>query len=308
MKDNIVIFNPSSGNERSIKKKANILNLLKNNKIKYDLFITKNGEELRKIASDSVNKYKNIIGVGGDTTFNMIADELLKFNEEKNNIPSIAMIGTGSANDIIKSIGMYPLKNAVSAIKENNNDLLDIGEVRINEEHNNIIFLGSLSIGLGTTVNRYVDIFNKRHKIIKMTGNFGQFIAGFFGVRRSFKNRDVPISTDIEYKNINRYENISLLVILNTPLYSNGIKFIDNCDPFDGKLNCALIETRSFWETLVFYSRLEKNKKKITNFESDKIKLKFNTPQEIQLDGEIFENIEQLKISIIPKKLKIIVP
>ena len=307
MKENIILYNPSSGNGKSIKKKRKILKLLYKNEIKYDLFITKNEEELRKLAKNAVNNYKNIIGVGGDTTYTIIAEELLKYSEVDCKIPSLAMIGTGSANDIIKSVGMYPIERAVKAIKNNNINYLDIGKIKINSESKEYVFLGSMSIGLGTSVNKYVDIFNKKYNIMSRIG-CSQFLAGSFAVKKSFKNKDVPVSIIIEYNEKIIKENVSLFVILNTPLYSNGIRFLDNCSPYDSRLNAVIINTKTFFETLLFYSRLEKNKKKINNFESEKVKLKFDYPIGIQLDGKIIENVKNLEISLKSEKLKIIVP
>ncbi len=307
MKENIIIYNPSSGNGQSIKKKRKILKLLDNNEIKYDLFITKNEEELRELAKNAVNNYKNIIGVGGDTTYTIIAEELIRFSDIDNHIPTLAMIGTGSANDIIKSVGMYPIERAVKAIKNNDINYLDIGKIKINSELKEYVFLGSMSIGLGTSVNKYVDIYNKKYNTLSKISGF-QFLTGFFAVKRSFNNKDIPVSVIIEYNNKIIKEKISLFVILNTPLYSNGIRFIDNCSPYDGKLNGVIINTKTFFETLLFYSRLEKNKKKLKNFESEKINLKFDKPIDIQLDGEIFNKIKEVEISIIPKRLKVIIP
>ncbi len=308
MKEYIILFNPSSGNGRSLKKKKKVLALLDNNSIEYDLFMTESEGHLRSLTKSAVNNYKTIIGVGGDTTFNIIAGELLNIDEKINVIPSIAMIGTGSANDIMKSIGMYPLKEAVSAIKNNKIDYLDIGKIQKNSEEKEHFFLGSMSVGLGTTVNRYVEELKNKNRIVSKMGDAGQFIAGVLGVKSSFKNSDIPISLTIEYDGKKIEKNVSLLVVLNTPIYGSGIKFIDNCSPFDGKLNCVLINTKSFFETLSFYIQLERKRKDIKNFKSEKIDICFNKCVDIQLDGEILENIKELKISIVPNKLKIIVP
>jgi diacylglycerol kinase family enzyme len=69
-----------------------------------------------------------------------------------------------------------------------------------------------------------------------------------------------------------------------------------------------LINTSSFADTLSFYKNLEKKRKEIFSVESDKIIMKFDGETSVQLDGDVFENIKQLDISIIPKKLKIIIP
>jgi len=304
----IVLYNPSSGNGKSIKSKKKIINLLKQNGIEYDLYITKSEAHLRELTGTSVNNYDTIIGIGGDTTIKIIAEELFKFDDKENSLPSLAMIGTGSVNDIMRSLELCSVKKAIDVIKTGTVAYMDIGQVKINSESRVHHFLGSMSLGLGTSVNKYVEAFNKKHMYIGKTGRFGQFIAGFFGVRNSFKRGSIPMSVFLEYENIKIKKEFSLLAVLNTSYFAKGLKFVDECSPFDGKMNCTLINTSSFADTLSFYKNLEKKRKEIFSVESDKIIMKFDEATSVQLDGDVFENIKQLDISIIPKKLKIIIP
>jgi len=307
MRKNLILYNPSSGNGASIKKKRRILKALDSYNINYDIHITKSEEDLRNLSRKSVNNYETIIGVGGDTTIKIIYEEIFNFDKRKNKIPKLAMIGTGSVNDIMKSIGMFPIERAIEAIKKGKTNFIDIGVVKTNLVNKEYYFLGSMSIGLGTSVNKFVEIFKKNHKYLSK-GNLGQFIAAFLGVKNSFKKGMIPLNVDIEYDEEKINKRFSLLTVLNTSLFGKGIMLVENCSPFDGKFNCAVINTESFRETLSFYGNVKKRKDEIYSFESGKIKMKFEKPTDIQLDGDVLDNINNLEAFVKPKALQIIIP
>ncbi|MGB6338430.1 MAG: acylglycerol kinase family protein, partial [Candidatus Aminicenantaceae bacterium] len=93
-----ILFNPSAGRGKALKKKNRLEELLKKHDITYDLFVTQSEEDLLGLTQEKSKEYNVLVGVGGDSTFNIMANEIYKRSADV----SLGMIGLGSSNDILK--------------------------------------------------------------------------------------------------------------------------------------------------------------------------------------------------------------
>lgn len=299
MKKTIVLYNPSSGKGRSIQLKSTILSYLQKNGTEFDLTVTRSEAHLRESAAAAIHRYNTIVGVGGDTTFNIIVGQIL----ENNASPTVGMIGTGSANDIIHGLGMNSIESACRAIAAGKTEKMDVGRAIIIEQSREIFFTGTLSLGLGTTVNRYVENYLVRRG--KPLTGFRQTLAGLGGIRHSFKTAAVPLQLEVNGQSCR----CSLLVILNTPLYAGGMKLSPHASPFDGRLDCCILDSHSFLHTLRMGLTASRNKHLHCSewriFQSESVKI--TSPGiDIQVDGELVENVKTLEVSSIPARLNVI--
>ncbi|MCP4149302.1 MAG: hypothetical protein GY757_16260 [bacterium] len=352
----VVLYNPSSGGGRSLKLKGKVESSLAENGVDYDLYITESEAHLRQLAAKCAGKYETIVGVGGDTTFNIIAEKILEYKNEGNGsrekrpAPAMGMIGTGSANDIVRSLGIESIDAACKAIKIGDRKQMDVGRLTLlnkkEPEASSFIFLGTLSLGLGTTVNRYVESYQREHKLLSRINPLNQLFAGIYGIHHSFSKKKIPLQVELAYHSGNdngkgnggghgdandagagakklkqdsllKKENIrfSLLVFLNTPYYANGLKMVQ-CEGtpapvlFDGKLDCCIIDTGAFWETF----RAGLKVKKGEHNEKDGIRMLraglFNVTcveeLDIQVDGEIIEEVKEFEVSLVPEGLTVL--
>jgi diacylglycerol kinase (ATP) len=333
MKKVAVLFNPSSGRGRSLKEKGKIEKILQRNIINYDLIVTESEDHLRQLAAETARQYEVIVGVGGDTTFNIIASEILKYDKNKSTVkpaPAMGMIGTGSANDIARGLGIEKIEDACKAIKNNKIGKMDVGYFKVNGKSEPLFFLGTVSLGLGATVNRYVEGFHQRHKILSKMKPFDQLLSGLYAIYDSFSKKKVPLQAEIEYQtnnlNLKSTQKIikkiefSLLVFLNTPYYANGLRLVKNADTafytpartlFDGLLDCCIIYTKSFLNTLKVGIHVQKgthmNRDEVTLIQSNLFKISSKEEIDIQVDGEIFKGVRQLEVSLIPKGLTVLI-
>ncbi|MCP5047882.1 MAG: hypothetical protein GY940_11970 [bacterium] len=236
----------------------------------------------------------------------------------------MGMIGTGSANDIVRGLGSHQIETACIAIKHLHARPMDIGRLQIksstsgDEEY---FFLGTLSAGLGTTVNQYVEEYHRRHKWLSKWNPFTQLTAGLMGIRRSFSSGQLPIHAYIETTDDDTGESISaevqfsLLALLNTPFYANGLKLIPGPPGnrlFDGLLDCCMIHTTSFSGTMKVGLKVPKGKhagrEDVTLLRSSSFKIRPKLPIDIQVDGEIIPMVEELEVSVIPGRLRVLYP
>lgn len=338
MKKIAVLFNPSSGKGRALKQKETIVHCLKKGGLDLDFIVTESEAHLKQLAASaarSTGKYDAIVGVGGDTTFNIIAAEILKYGERPST-PIVGMIGTGSANDITRGLGLQSIETACQAIINGDVKKMDVGCVKIfknpqslqplqpQPEPETVFFLGTLSLGLGVTVNRYVENFHQQHKTVSKLKLFDQLLPALYAIYYSFSSKKAPLAVEMEYHDLVSNEKIilpmefSLLVFLNTPFYANGLKLGEDNGLFDGLLDCFVLRTKSFYETLREGLRLSREKghqgtrtprnTKRAIIKNSCFKISASGAVDIQVDGEIIQGIREMEVSVVPGGLAVFSP
>ncbi len=305
MKERAVLLNPSSGMGRSIREKRKIEKYFIKNNIEYDLFVSENENHLKQLAHETVDNYPIIIGIGGDTTFNIIAKEIIRSGK----VLSFGAIGTGSTNDFVRGLGIQKTVAACDAIKREEIKKIDIGKIEIKGNPETYYFLAQASLGLGTTVNKYVEEFNKKISTRLKATLLVQTIPGILGIHNSFSKKRLPRKVLIEYDQSLEEHNIALLAFLNTPYFANGMRLIPDASPFDGKINGCILDTSSFFKSLkigiLSFRGKHLKQKGIELIKTESIKVYPERPIDLQIDGFILSDIEEFEVSVVPKALNV---
>ena len=306
----IVLFNPSSAGGRSQKKQNRIEKKLEKWDIPYELYVTESEDDLKERASAAAEEKKSMIAVGGDTTFTIVADKILRSkNRDKINF---GMIGTGSFNDIVRGIGMDNIDSLLNGIKKGLTRKIDVGVVKTGPRTGMYYFLGSLGVGLGTTVNKFVEKW-KEEKIMITRIKPAMELSGFIkGVRGSFSENKVPIRVRIEWADSWIERDISLLVFQNTPLYSRSLKISPDISPYDNIIDCAVINTKSLRNTVgLAVSILRKKhllRPELEIFRSGEFTVTSRKPIDIAIDGMVIDDITNFKVSLLKAGLSLYLP
>lgn len=313
-----VLFNPSSGKGRSIKRKTEIEGHFKRLGVGYDLFISKSESHLTELTAEKAGQYPVIVAVGGDTTLNIAAREILK--REKGKIPKLGMVGTGSANDIVRALGIHKIEDACRAVKNGNTVKMDVGRLVMTNESGThaLTFLGTVSAGMGTTVNRYVEDFLTRHTVLRKIPPLNQLAPGLMGMFRSFSTGKLPLHARVKYRESGSGEvrelavDFSLLVMLNTPFYANGMKLGPDNGLTDGLLDGCIVSTNSFlktvWVGLKSGSKNFHKRPEVKKFQSSEVEIIPGTPMEILVDGDIYSNVQEFTVSLLENRLNVLAP
>lgn len=310
MNNILILYNPSSAGGKSLKKMGKIKNKFEKLKIPYDFHITKSEKDLREMAAKASGDKRNIIAVGGDTTLTFVAEEILR-SENRNEV-TLGMIGTGSFNDIVRGIGMDDIDRLIAGINDELTHKIDVGVVRTEPEEGIYYFLGSLGVGLGTIVTKFVENW-KSEKIMITKIKPAMEISGFIkGVRQSFTKNKVPINVLIEWGNRKIERNLSLLVFQNTPLYGRSLRISPEASPYDNIIDCAIINTRSLSNTVglavsVMRSK-HMNRPELEILRSSEFKVSSAKEIDIVIDGEIIENVKNFNVSLLKSGLNIYRP
>ncbi len=308
----VILLNPSSGRGRSIRRKRKIEKIFRAKGIPYDLFVSESEGDLRKMSVEVMYQYKDIIAVGGDTTFNIIASEIMNQKNPVYPLPRLGLIGTGSANDICRALGINRTEVLCDCILQAHTRKMDVGTIRFDGNRRNMIFLGSMSAGLGTAVNRYIEKFGEKHKYLFRYNLSGQVLAGGLGIVNAFSKNLVPMSLTLTHNGYEQTISFSLLVFLNTNYYANGLNLNPGASAFDGQIDCLAINTTSPLTTFQFKRWVKKGthlkKKEIQKIRSDRFSISSTDKFDIQLDGEIITNLDNCDISVLPNALDVYVP
>jgi diacylglycerol kinase family enzyme len=188
---------------------------------------------------------------------------------------------------------------------------MDAVRVEIMETGRECFFFGSLSVGLGSTINRFVEDFAQRYPRIGRTRILGQILPGALGAILSFRKNMVPLEAWLTDPTGSKKIRFSLLVFLNTPFYGNGINLLPDASPFDGSLHVGILETKTFRETLrfayeVFRGRHQSSTRFISG-SSRTFRVKPLEPMDLQLDGDIFPQISEFELTVLPGALRVFI-
>lgn len=311
MKDLILLLNPSAGVGKSLRRKDRIERLFKTSDFKYDLYISKSEEDLKIQVRQFIDEYKTIICVGGDTTYKFVATEVLEKKIPVEDSPNLGFLGAGSANDISHSLGVYEIEALLDSIKNSRIKRMDVGCVKVNSEEQPLYFLGGMSLGLGTTVNIYIEEFTRRHKYLSKNLFLLQNIGGPIAIFNSFLKNKVPMSIDLKFDKAVEEVFFSILVFLNTNRFARGLKLSPETSAFDGQIDCIAVRTSSFLETLQFHQAVKKgshrDKKEFQIMRSDRFLINPGKKIDIQMDGEVTKDVEECEVSVLPEAIKVFV-
>lgn len=317
MKKTIILLNPSAGHGSAAGKRADLEESLNFFKVEYELMVSESEQNLRELAKDAVQNYKMIVGAGGDGTYDIIINEIIK--SERNNV--FGMIPIGSSNDITREVGIKNIDLAVTSIRDNIAMRLDVGALRFENCGEPYYFLGTASLGLGATVNRYVENLICRKPFMNRFQRFN----GLLGVLNSWHNKEVPVKAKLTYRNFSRdvkdsdvehgdvteTQEFALMVFNNTSYYASGLRPSPAANAVDGLLNACIITSENFAEFLKTYASASSEKhitrKDVKLLTAKEYRIESDKGLEVQIDGELKGPYNSFTLSIVPSKLNVIV-
>ena len=302
-----ILFNPSAGKGKALRKKNRLEELLKKYDIFYDLFVTQSEEALIRLTQEKSKEYKVLVGAGGDSTFNIMANEINKRSADV----SLGMIGLGSSNDIAKEFGIDSLDKACLALKKKRTKRVDLGSI---EEDSFLLrlFLGQANVGLGVYVSKHADGMAARGS---RWAKF-QTVAGISGIRDAYRSQKVPLSLTIK-SDIGEVHGEFILASFNNIRYwATGRLLCPEAQSDDGKLYACLIDNCSFSRFAQIALMAKKGNhiktKEVEILQSSGFTVSAEEAFEIQTDGEIVHRpnsstqFKTIQFRILPQALTIL--
>lgn len=302
-----VLFNPTSGRGRSRAKETRIRSTFNSSGIPYEWFTSESENDLRAKAFSVSRSFPVIVAVGGDTTCQIVASEILAAETDT----VLGMIAAGSSNDIARSLGICSLDSLISSLRNNRSRRMDAGQLELSGRTEKIYFVGTLSLGLGAEVNRFVADTWRRYPLFARGGIIPQVVAGMSGAYRAFRHNTVPVRVTVDNGETSTEELFSLMVFANIPFYAGGLKLVPESTPFDGRLDCFTLHTRTFGQTLRAGFRILLGRhighEDMGIVSGSSFQVSSDDSLSVQYDGELVDGITSLCIQMKPAAIRVLV-
>jgi diacylglycerol kinase (ATP) len=304
-----IVYNPTAGMGRALKRKLKMERLLRHFEVRYDLYMSRSEDHLRELALNLAKTHRTIVGAGGDSTFHILVNEIVRAGCDVD----FGMIGVGSSNDIAKEFGVHSLFQACRALSRPTVRAVDLGCILEGEKPIKY-FLGQANIGLGAFVNRGVaDLADRKPWLARR-----QTLAGVLAIRKAYRSKKIPLRLTVQAVGASVQGEFVAAVISNVKYWATGKIVNPGAIPDDGRLDCCLIPDCSFLRLarISFLANTGRHAraKGVRFLQAHRFELASEQPFEIQSDGEIMRTpdgrvqFQKITVAVLPKALKIVCP
>ncbi len=291
MKKILLVINFKSGVGSAKTFHAKILDIAKKYDLQIELYET-TGNEDRKAIRRSIEKFNPeiVYAVGGDGTVNTVASELI------NTDIALGIFPAGSANGLAYNLGITEDVETLLA-KNLEKTPFEMDVIRINGE-NYCFHLSDIGVNA-----RIVSRFEKEGSK-GMLGYGKQLLKEMF-TRKNWFTFYVQVPGRRRKK-----MKAEMLVFANAKSYGTGAMINPTGKLNDGKFEIVILRPYPWWFVFTFIyaaftGKLHKMKY-IKVYSVKQAKIELVKRQEIQIDGEIFRNINIVNVEVIPSALKVL--
>lgn len=177
----ILLYNPVSGKGKFRKKVPFIKKYFKDKNLKLDIYESMFQRDLETKAMELAGQYDVLIISGGDGTVNEVINGVMKSNSR----PAIAILPSGTANDVASLLGFNKnIKRSLKIITESEPVKMDVNKI------NNHYFVYAIAAGLFTRVSYHVS-----RKRVKKYGYLAYLMDGARDIFNKYK-MDMEIITN----------------------------------------------------------------------------------------------------------------
>ncbi|HXX59154.1 MAG TPA: diacylglycerol kinase family protein [Dehalococcoidales bacterium] len=298
-----LIVNPAAGAGKTGKYWPGIKSVLNNVGLRFEHDITEAPGHATELARDAVKKgYRVVIPVGGDGTINEVVNGL--YAAGSLNDVSLAIIGTGTGGDYIRTVGVSrDFHEACERLVNHPTSVtVDLGTVEHthNGHKEKRIFANFAGIGFDAEVVRATTVKFKK------LGGFPSYLAGLLTTLVRYRNQ--PVTMTIDGK---KEERKICTAIMSIGKYGGGSMFIaPDAEINDGLFDVVVVGDVSKADLLVSFPRIYKG----THLTHPKISVKRAREVEIisqkgialQADGELLGE-SPARFSVLPSAMTILV-
>ena len=291
MKKYKLIANPAAGTHRSRHIAAQVVELLGQRKLEFDLEFTAAPKHAAEIALRSCRDFDAIVAIGGDGTIHEIAGAMLDCH-----IP-LGIIPAGSGNDLIKSLG---IPNDVRAAV----DILTAGQARVIDAGtiNGLCFVNVVGIGFDAAVN------HNSHGFRWPASGLLRYVMALITTLGTYSSLPLTITID----GTTATQDLFLLTIGNGTTCGGGFRLTPHARLDDGLLDVTFVKPisvpRLLWHLpKVFQGTLERVERYASMTRVTKLRVESAAPVPVHVDGEVYcGDTSRLDIEVIPKALTVI--
>jgi diacylglycerol kinase (ATP) len=292
----LVIMNPTAGQRSASRLRSRIEAYFMEKGHDFALRETeKKGDTLKWARTATAEGFDLVVAAGGDGTIREAAEGLMRSGAR---IP-LAQVPAGTTNFSARALAI-PL-NVRAAL-----DLIDTGKIErfdigyLPEHDKYFVFVAGTGYD-ATLIHDTPDALKKR---------FGFLAYVATGIREFFRLR--PVQMDVEIDNQQRFFRAHTIMAINIGSIANlRFSFAPDIDPHDGRLNIAIMSSRSFWGSLIVLLKILARRYygyddlKLTK--ARRIRIASDPPFPVEIDGEPL-GMTPFLAEIIPDAISYLVP
>jgi len=278
------IINPMSGTGKQRGIEQCIAKHLEN----YEIFYTKKAGDASRLSKEAVNNnIAAVIAVGGDGTVNECLSGLV------NTKTALGVIPCGSGNGFAYHIGMKrKIEQAIIQLKDTRIEQIDSCSA------NGAPFINVSGIGFDAHIANLFNGLKERGFI-----NYVRLILK----ELSYKPQKYTLSYDGTQKKVDAY----MIAFANASQYGNDARISPMADIKDGLLDFVIVKNFPKWRIPLFLFKIVTGKAHLSRYveiiRSKSMQINADNTL-LHLDGEPYKADNPVKIKLIPKSLKILIP
>lgn len=284
------IINPKSGTNKKHNLPEVVLEMLDTTKFEPDFMFTKCAGHATELAKQSIeNGYNFIVAAGGDGTVNEVAKALV------NTDVSLGIIPCGSGNGLARFLNIpIKLKDAIATLNTGNQLTIDFGKINDNP------FFCTCGVGFDAHIgNKFAT---------STTRGFWTYLKETVKAFFSYKPKKYRIKIDGEKIKTKAF----LITVANAGQYGNDAYIAPQADITDGMLDLCILTPfprhKAFHLGYRLFNRTMDQCAYIKVRKGQEITIKRKKKGEVHLDGEPAIMGKKLKITIVERGLKVIIP
>ena len=284
------IINPKSGTNKKLNLPDIILESIDQSKLLPEFLYTKCAGHATELAKELIEKgYTRIVAAGGDGTVNEVAKALV------NTDVAMGILPCGSGNGLARFLGIpMKMKDAIAVQNQGHTLAMDYGKINDNP------FFCTCGVGFDAHIGNKFATSTKRGFMTYLK----ETVKAFF----SYKPKKYKIKVDGEKLKTRAF----LITVANAGQYGNDAYIAPQADITDGMLDLCILtpfpKHKAFHMGFRLFNRTMDKCSYIKVRKGQTITIKRKKKGEVHLDGEPAIMGKKLKINIIEKGLKVIVP
>ena len=278
------VINPISGTGKQKGIEEYIAKYIENSKIIY----TEKAGDATSISKEAAKENIDaVVAVGGDGTVNECLKGLVNTNT------ALGVIPCGSGNGFAYHIGMHrTAEKAIIQLKNAKIETIDSCTV------NGAPFVNVSGIGFDAHISNLFSYLKVRGFI-----NYVKIILK----ELSYK----PQEYTLQYEGLDRKVKAYMISFANASQYGNDFRIAPNAQINNGLLDFVIVKAFPKWKIPFFLLKLSRGKTHLSKYveiiQSKHMKISANNTL-LHLDGEPYKASNPVKINVLPKSLKILIP
>jgi len=296
-----LIVNLTAGGGKPHKHLNTVLKHLKENGLNFKMCTTSHQGEAVELAQKAAdNGAELIVSVGGDGTVNEIVNGIMK----SKNDPPLGIIPLGWANDFIKSTNIpSDIIEACKILIKGKTKKIDIGVI-----NNQIYFANICGVGFDAEVAQLANRMKSKHPNLHILSAFVYVFATVKKLLSPFNCHNVKIKFDGQ----EIHSKILFIAIGNGKFYGGRFKITPEAILDDSLLEVCVVEEMGRLKYLMSIPKVFKGAhesiKGINFYRAKEVVIQSSEPILAQVSGEVIEGQKEFTITLLPKRLKLIVP